>query len=82
MNESGKAVIFDLDGTLLDTLQDLANSGNAVLAARGLPIHRVDDYRTFIGNGMLNLVRDICPEGHRHAEGEETETMILVYRAD
>ena len=81
MNESGKAVIFDLDGTLLDTLQDLANSGNAVLAARGFPIHRVDDYRTFIGNGMLNLVRDIFPEGHRPAEGEETETMLLEYRA-
>ncbi len=75
------AVIFDLDGTLLDTLQDLADSGNAVLAARGFPIHAAEDYRTFIGNGMLNLVRDIFPEGHRPAEGDETEEMLLEYRA-
>ena len=76
-----KAVIFDLDGTLLDTLQDLADSGNAVLAARGFPIHPIDDYRTFIGNGMLNLVRDIFPAGYRPAEGDETEEMLLEYRA-
>lgn len=81
MSEAGKAVIFDLDGTLLDTLQDLADSGNAVLKARGFPIHAKEDYRTFIGNGMLNLVRDIFPEGHRPAEGEETEEMLREYRA-
>ncbi len=80
MNKTGKAVLFDLDGTLLDTLRDLAESGNAVLAERGFPAHPVDDYRTFIGNGMLNLVRDIFPEGHRPAEGEETEEMLLEYR--
>jgi len=81
MSDTGKAVIFDLDGTLLDTLQDLADSGNAVLEARGFPIHAKEDYRTFIGNGMLNLVRDIFPEGHRPAEGKETEEMLLEYRA-
>lgn len=81
MSDTVKAVIFDLDGTLLDTLQDLADSGNAVLASRGFPIHPVDDYRTFIGNGMLNLVRDIFPRAHRPAEGEETESMVLEYRA-
>lgn len=76
-----KAVIFDLDGTLLDTLQDLADSGNAVLEARGYPTHSKDAYRTFIGNGMINLVRDIFPDEHRPAEGEETETVLAEYRA-
>lgn len=75
-----KAVVFDLDGTLLDTLQDLADSGNAVLAARGFPTHPTDDYRTFIGNGMLNLVRDIFPVGFRPAAGEESEKILLEYR--
>ena len=60
-----RAVIFDLDGTLLDTLEDLADSGNAVLQAHGYEPHPVDAYRTFIGNGMVNLVRDIFPETDR-----------------
>jgi len=76
-----KAVIFDLDGTLLDTLQDLADSGNAVLEARGFPAHPTDAYRTFIGNGMMNLVRDIFPEEHRPALGEETDAVLAEYRA-
>lgn len=75
-----RAVLFDLDGTLLDTLRDLADSGNAVLEAHGFPAHPVDAYRTFIGNGMVNLVRDIFPEGHRPAEGEETDAILAEYR--
>lgn len=75
-----KAVLFDLDGTLLDTLQDLADSGNEVLAARGFPTHPTEAYRTFIGNGMVNLVRDIFPDGHRPAEGEETDAVLADYR--
>lgn len=78
---SPRAVLFDLDGTLLDTLQDLADSGNAVLEARGFPVHPVEAYRTFIGNGMVNLVRDIFPEGHRPVEGEETDQILKEYRA-
>lgn len=76
-----KAVLFDLDGTLLDTLQDLADSGNAVLVDHGHPPHPVDSYRTFIGNGMANLVRAIFPEGHCPAEGEETDAFLEQYRA-
>ncbi|MEM1441546.1 MAG: HAD family hydrolase, partial [Verrucomicrobiota bacterium] len=75
-----KAVIFDLDGTLLDTLQDLGDSGNAVLEAKGFPTHPIDAYRTFIGNGMLNLVRDIFPYEHRPAIGEETDAVLAEYR--
>ena len=65
-----KAVIFDLDGTLLDTLGDLAASGNAILADRGLPTHPVDDFRYFIGDGMRNLVERIFPDDAKPSESE------------
>ena len=55
------AVIFDLDGTLLDTLQDLADSMNAVLEEFGLPTHPADSYRLFVGEGVGNLVRRALP---------------------
>ena len=56
-----KAVIFDLDGTLLDTLADLADAMNAVLAGNRLPTHPVDAYRYFVGDGMATLIRRIVP---------------------
>ena len=52
-----KAIVFDLDGTLLDTLEDLADSANAALAAMNLPQHPVEAYRYFVGDGLENLVR-------------------------
>ena len=55
------AAVFDLDGTLLDTLADLADSTNAALAAAGHPPHPIDAYRYFIGNGIENLVRCALP---------------------
>ena len=60
-----RAVLFDLDGTLLDTLEDLADSMNAVLAARGCRPHPVDDYRFFVGQGIGELCRATLPEGQR-----------------
>ena len=57
-----KAILFDLDGTLLDTLADIANSMNAVLAANGHPTHTLDKYRYFIGDGMHNLVKRAVPK--------------------
>lgn len=78
---SVKAVLFDLDGTLLDTLEDLATSGNEVLAARGLPPHPLDAYRTFIGNGMVNLARDVFPPEMRPETDEQIATVLDEYRA-
>jgi phosphoglycolate phosphatase len=52
-----KAILFDLDGTLLDTLEDLADSTNAALAAMDLPQHPVEAYRYFVGDGLEKLVR-------------------------
>ena len=65
---SYKAVLFDLDGTLLDTLEDLANAGNQVLSAMSLPTHPVDAYRYFVGAGIALLVERILPESHRRPE--------------
>jgi phosphoglycolate phosphatase len=60
-----KAVLFDLDGTLLDTLDDLADSMNASLRRFNFPPHPVDTYRYLVGNGLVNLVRQALPESHR-----------------
>lgn len=57
------AVLFDLDGTLLDTLQDLADSTNAALRAFGYPERTVEEVRRFVGNGAERLIRLAVPEG-------------------
>ncbi|MDR1533714.1 MAG: HAD family hydrolase [Planctomycetota bacterium] len=58
-----RAVIFDFDGTLLDTLEDLADSMNQALAENGFPVHPADAYRYFVGDGMENLARRAAPPG-------------------
>ena len=58
-----KAVIWDLDGTLLDTLQDLASAVNHSLEAFGLPLRSVEEVRTFVGNGIRNLIDRSVPAG-------------------
>ena len=51
-----QGVIFDLDGTLLDTLEDIADSANAALVEQGHPPHPVDAYRYFVGDGAPTLI--------------------------
>ena len=58
-------VIFDLDGTLLDTIGDLAVACNAVLALRGLPQHSYEEYCHFVGNGIMRLVERALPDALR-----------------
>ena len=55
--------IFDLDGTLLDTLQDLASSVNYALRQHHMPEHSIDDVRRFVGNGVRRLMERAIPEG-------------------
>ncbi len=57
-----KAILFDLDGTLLDSLADLADSMNRVLAALGFPGHPLASYRYFVGDGVEMLVRRSLPQ--------------------
>ncbi|MDA8159725.1 MAG: HAD family hydrolase [Desulfobacteraceae bacterium] len=63
-----QAVLFDLDGTLLDTLTDLAESMNAALASLGLPGHPRQAYRYFVGDGMETLARRVLPATRRDEE--------------
>lgn len=60
-----KAVIFDLDGTLIDTIYELANAGNYALTRMGCPTWTVEDYRTFVGNGITRLLLRSLPEDRR-----------------
>lgn len=62
------AVIFDLDGTLLNTLGDLRAATNHALAVRGLPPHSMEEIRQFIGNGIRLLICRAMPEGTPEAE--------------
>ncbi len=57
-----KAAIFDLDGTLLNTLTDLANAGNYALAQTGFPQHEESKYKVMVGNGIPKLIERILPE--------------------
>ena len=71
-----KLMIFDLDGTLLDTIGDLAACCDHVLAARGLPLHTYEEYCGFVGNGVMRLVERALPEELR------TPETVAAVRAD
>ncbi len=72
-----QAVVFDFDGTLLDTLQDLAESVNSVLSQSGFPEHSLEAYRHFVGDGVEELARRVLPESHRD-EATVTRTLAAV----
>ena len=57
-----RLVIFDLDGTLLNTIADLGNAANHTLAELGLPQHTLDEYRLMVGNGMRKLIMRALPD--------------------
>lgn len=57
-----KVVIFDLDGTLLNTLEDLGRAVNYALSLRGFPLHSLDEYRGMVGHGVRNLVTVALPK--------------------
>ena len=72
-----KLVIFDLDGTLLDTLDDLSAAVNFAMRQKGFPQHTRDEYKKMVGHGARNLMRQALPDGH-----EEDETLIDTVLAD
>lgn len=61
-------VIFDLDGTLLNTIDDLAMASNYALRQCGYPIHAVEAYPMFVGNGVTRLLERVLPEDERTEE--------------
>lgn len=75
-----KAVLFDLDGTVLDTLQDIADSCNAALGRHGFPPHPVDSYRYFVGDGVPVLVSRTVP-AQQHI-GETLASVAAAYREE
>lgn len=72
-----KLVIFDLDGTILDTLQDLADSTNYALVYHGFPERSVDEVRRFVGNGIGNLIKRAVPE---HTPEDVTDAVLSTFK--
>lgn len=64
-----KLAIFDMDGTLLDTLEDLARSCNHTLEQFGYPLHDTQQYKAFVGNGARKLVERMLPADSRSPGG-------------
>lgn len=73
-------VIFDLDGTILNTLEDLAAAGNHTCEMHGWPTFAVDEYRYKVGNGMLKLVERFMPAEYA-GDGRMFEQTLAEFRA-
>ena len=69
-------IIFDLDGTLINTIDDLGQACNHALAACGLPTHKIEDYPRLVGNGINKLIERALPEELRN---EETVMQVREY---
>ncbi len=76
-----KAVIFDLDGTLIDTIVELANASNYALTRLGFPNWGIEDYRTFVGNGIKRLLLRALPEDKKECIGEARSLFNEYYSA-
>ncbi|MCV2218325.1 phosphoglycolate phosphatase [Thauera sp. Sel9] len=76
---SPRAVLFDLDGTLLDTIGDLADAANLMLAELGRPQRPQDEIHRFVGKGIPNLVRRCMTEGTTASEAE-IDAAVDVFR--
>lgn len=74
-----KLVIFDLDGTLLDTIGDLSAAGNYALSAMGLPVHTENEYKLFVGNGIPKLIERMLPAGHSHEDEKRARALFDEY---
>lgn len=74
-----ETVIFDLDGTLLDTLEDLTDAVNHALGAYKMPLRTIEEIRKFVGNGVRNLMIQAVPNGEKNPAFEEIFTLFKEY---
>ena len=74
-------MLFDLDGTLADTLADLANATNHALTALGCPTHPLAAYRYFVGDGARNLCLRVLPADRQHLADDVLRLMLAHYEA-
>lgn len=74
-----RAAIFDLDGTLADTLEDIATAMNRVLSDLGLPTHAPEAYKDFVGAGVYVAAERALAREHRHLRDEVVERFRTVY---
>lgn len=72
-------VIFDMDGTILDTLEDLSDSVNHALMQHGYPVHTIDEIRGFVGNGIRKLLERSVPHGTNEQKISETHKLFTAY---
>lgn len=77
-----KAVLFDLDGTVANSILDLADNTNKVLAKYGFPTHKTDDYKQLVGNGIAKMVERALPKNVRNTDimSRVTDEFILLYK--
>jgi phosphoglycolate phosphatase len=74
-----KGIIFDLDGTLLDTLEDLTDAVNHVMRAFSLETKTIDQVRSFVGNGVVKLIEQCVPGGEGHERFSEILSAFMQY---
>ncbi|MGJ0299245.1 HAD family hydrolase [Aliarcobacter cryaerophilus] len=74
-----KTVIFDLDGTLLDSIEDIASSMNKVLESLQLPTHKIEDYKYFVGGGVDILVENALSNQSKEIKNEVTKRFKIEY---
>ncbi len=76
MMNTKKIVIFDLDGTLLNTIEDIRQAGNYVLKKWNLPIYTIEEYKLFVGNGIDKLLARLLPKE------KNTEENIIKFKTE
>ena len=74
-----KTLIFDLDGTLIDSLEDIAVCMNKVLEELNLPIHKIEDYKYFVGGGISILVENALKNSSETIKNEVTKRFKIIY---
>ncbi|MBR6727818.1 MAG: HAD hydrolase-like protein, partial [Clostridia bacterium] len=77
-----KLALFDMDGTILDTLEDLTDATNVIMEQYGYPTHSIDAVRTFVGNGLRKLVERAVPADTDAAKIDAMLADFKVYYAD